>query len=67
MPFLDCNNIIIKMDCCVIEIVIERFVEINLIKDTLSPSFGVLKESITADLCFSFNDYRELITLIKWH
>ena len=39
---------------------------ISLIEDTVSPSFGVLKESKTAVISFKFNDKISIKTIIKW-
>lgn len=60
--YININNIIMNItfdgDC------VES---VDIIKDTISPSYGVLCDTFTAKIAFAFNDKCNIITRINWH
>lgn len=68
-PCVKDNNIFIYSDTKIIIFSFEGdcIRSIDVMKDTISPSYGVLCDTFTARISFSLNDNCSIITRIKWH
>lgn len=65
-PSYSGNKVSVVTSNYYVEMFFEEGCAISLIEDTVSPSFGVLKESKTAVISFKFNDKISIKTIIKW-
>lgn len=67
VPISKGDTIIIENEEITIQIIFNKPVDIKIVHDTISPSYGVLKSAKTAIISFKFDELTELVTQINWN
>lgn len=66
-PYIEDGYIYIESESALIKISFSQDVNIEIIDDTVSPSYGVLNNSKTAIMSFIFDNYTSIETRIMWN